>query len=71
MFLLEHKTYLQYISITEMSSLLNTTRESVSRAISFFIEYKAIKKNKNEIIILNEEFLETFIKFQENDLDFI
>lgn len=71
MFLLEHKTYLQYISITEMSTLLNTTRESVSRAISFFIEYKAIKKNKNEIIILNEEFLETFIKFQENDLEFI
>ncbi len=70
-FLLEHKNYLQYISIKEMASVLNTSRESASRAISFFVEQKAIIKNKNEIKIINEEFLETFVGIQENDTSFI
>ncbi|XPV69103.1 MAG: Crp/Fnr family transcriptional regulator [Halarcobacter sp.] len=69
-FLLEHKNYLQYISMKEMGSVLNTTRESVSRAIGFFIEQKAIKKDKNQIKILDEKFLEKFVKKQENDITF-
>lgn len=70
-FLLEYREFLEYISITEMASVLNTTRESISRAISFLIKQKAIKKDKNKITILNEEFLRVFIKAQENDISLI
>lgn len=70
-FLLEHQHYMQFISINEMSSILNTTRESVSRALRFFIECKAIKKDKNTIYITNALFLENFIIAQENGIPYI
>lgn len=70
-FLLEHKNWLSYISITEMASVLNLTRESSSRAISFFVQAQYVKKIKNKLIIIDENSLREYIKQQECDINHI
>lgn len=62
MFLLEHQMWLEYIQIKEAAAVLNISRESVSRAIGFFIREGAITKNNNTIKITNIDFLSRFAK---------
>lgn len=60
-FLLEHQYWLSNISIKEMASVLNSTRETISRSISFFIQINALKKMGSKIKIINPVLLEAYI----------
>lgn len=60
-FLIEHQFWLSDISIKEMASVLNSTRETISRSISFFIQMNALVKMGSKIKIVNLAFLEAYI----------
>lgn len=61
MFLLEHEVWLAHIQIKEAAAVLNVSRESVSRALSFFIKHQAVSKKGNKITVTNASFLSQFI----------
>lgn len=60
-FLLEHRYWISNISIKEIASVLNTTRETVSRSIAYFIREKALSKVGNKIEIIDSKILALYI----------
>lgn len=61
MFLVEHQYWLSNISIKEIGSVLNTTRETISRSIAFFIQMRALKKIGNKMEIIDLALLKAYI----------
>lgn len=53
LFLVEHQEWLSKISIKEIASVLNTSRETISRNISYFIRIGTLKKVGNRIEIID------------------
>lgn len=60
-FISEHRLWISHISIKEMATVLNLTRETVSRSISFFIQQKALRKNGKKIELVNVKHIENYM----------
>ena len=60
-FISEHSLWISHISIKEMATVLNLTRETVSRSIAFFIQQEALGKNGKKIEIVNIKYIENYI----------
>lgn len=66
-FALEHAEWLEWIQIKEAAAVLNITRESASRAVSFFIKNGMLEKTGFKIRIKDKKALSDFANGEKRD----